>query len=151
MNVSGRLATLKHTALITVSGAAGWSPPHFPSLYLLMGVLLVSLWWVSWLLQLVVMRFLTAFRLHLEVGANTVVLRHGAAEINDTTLVHALVWRLDAGETELVGDVASSHFDNLIWGKKPYIVNIWYNMLYAFFNYILYSELNEKNPWMQIL
>lgn len=68
-------------------------------------------------MQLDVIRPLTPLRLHLEVGANTVVLRHSAAEVNDTTLISALIWRLDARETELVGDVAADHFYHLM-GQK---------------------------------
>lgn len=68
---------------------------------------------VSWLLQLDVIQLLTPVRLHLKVGSNAVVLRHGATVVDDATLVRALVWRFDAGEAELVGDVAASHFYHL--------------------------------------
>lgn len=46
---------------------------------------------VSWLLQLDVIQLLTPVRLHLKVGSNAVVLRHGATVVDDATLVRALV------------------------------------------------------------
>lgn len=114
-----RWPALKHTALITVSGAASWSPLQFPALCsVMMWVWVVPLWPVPWLLQLDVIRPLTALRHHLEVGSNTVVLRHRAAEVNDTTLIRALIWWLDARETELVGDVAADHFYHLVGTKN---------------------------------
>lgn len=129
---TGRLADLKHAALITVSGAAGWSPPQFPALSWVVGPCVVSSCLVPWLLQPDVAQPLTILRLHLEVGAHTVVLGHGAAEVNDTTLVCALVWWLDTGETELVGDVATSHFDHLMRTYiyvRTYCIRVWFALV----------------------
>lgn len=116
--------TLKHTALIAVSGAVSWSPLQFPGLCLVVSVRVdcVPLRPVPRFLQLDVIRPLSLLRLHLEVGSDTVVLRHRAAEINDTTLVRALVWRLDAGQAQLVGDVAAGHFHHLVGTKDDLFI-----------------------------
>ena len=105
---------LQPTALTAVSGAVSWSPLQFPALCLVVGVWLAPMWPLPFLLPLDLFRPLTAPRLHSEEGANTVLLRHRAAEVDDSTLVRALVWRLDTGETELVGDVAAGHFYHLM-------------------------------------
>lgn len=85
-----RLSTLQHTALITVSVAAGRPPLQLPALRLVVGVL--PLRPVCWLLQPDAVQPPTpGVRLHVEVGGDPVVLRHGAAEVDDTTLVRALV------------------------------------------------------------
>lgn len=39
--------------------------------------------------------------------------RPSVAEVDDAALVRALVRRLHAGQTQLVGDVAASHFHHL--------------------------------------
>lgn len=100
---------LKRTALVTVSGAAGWS------------------------LQL--LRLRAALRLHLEEGPDAVLLRHGAAEVDDAALVRALVWRFDTWEAELVGDVAAGHFHYLMQRNNFHIsYSSQYLMLFFFSN-----------------
>lgn len=56
-----------------------------------------------------------ALRHHLQVGSDAVVTRAlDVAEVNDAALVRALVRRLDSGEAEFVGDVASYNLHNLM-------------------------------------
>lgn len=92
-----RWTALKRTALIAVSGAISQSPLQFPVLCLVVvmvvGVARSPLRPAPWLLRLGVFRprALASLGLHLQVGTNAMVLRHSAAEVNDATLVRALV------------------------------------------------------------
>lgn len=73
-----------------------------------------------------------ALRHHLQVGSDAVVTcALDVAEVNDAALVRALVRRLDSGEAEFVGDVASYNLHNLMkvdgqknkqTNKKTYIM-----------------------------
>jgi len=56
---------------------------------------------------------------HLQAGVRAVppLPRHAAAEVDDAALVRALVRRRDAGEPQLVGDVAAGDFHHLMGTK----------------------------------
>lgn len=100
-----RAPTLQHAALVTVSVAATSRPPlQLPALCLMLGVRVRRVRWmrvvplrpVPWLLQpdsADAIQPLSApgVGLHVEEGGHPVVLRHAAAEVDDTTLVRALV------------------------------------------------------------
>lgn len=51
--------------------------------------------------------------LHVQVSPNVMALGHRAAEVDDATLVRALVRRLDAGQAQPVWNVAAGHFHHL--------------------------------------
>lgn len=108
--------TLQPTAVSTVRGGTGGLHP-LPAFCVVMARLKVPPWLGLRLLLFDPAWLLTAVRFHLEVSTNAVVLRQAAAVVDDPTLIRTLVWWLDAGEAELVWDVASSHFDHL---KKMY-------------------------------
>lgn len=116
-----RRPTLKHTAFSAVSGTIGRSPLQLPAVCLALGARLSR----APLSPVARFPWLGPFRpvplaslsLHLEVGPHAVVLCHGAAEVDDAALVRALVRRLDAGEAELVRDVAAGHFHHL-WRER---------------------------------
>lgn len=104
--------TLQRTAVSTVRGAAGGSHQS-PAFCLVTARLKVPPWQ-----ELCIPLFdpvwpPNAVRLHLEVSADPVVLHHRAGEVDDPTLIRALVRWLDIGEAELVWDVAPGHFYHL--------------------------------------
>lgn len=51
--------------------------------------------------------------LHLQVRPHAMVAQLAVAEVDDAAFVRALVRRLHAGQTELVGDVASGNLHHL--------------------------------------
>lgn len=104
-----RLDPLQYAAVITVSDALARSSLQFLDPCVTLRNRLMFLMF----LQTNDVQLVTSLRLHVEVRADTVVLHHGAAVVDDTTFVRALVWRPDTGQTELVGDVAAGHFYNL--------------------------------------
>lgn len=58
-------------------------------------------------------------RHHLQAGSDAVVARaHVVTEVDDAALVGALVRRLDPGEPQFMGDVASYNLNNLVEIKQ---------------------------------
>lgn len=61
-------------------------------------------------------------RHHLQVGSDAVVAgTFVIAEVDDTTFIDALIRRLDSGEAEFMGDVASYNLHNLEKRNKYFI------------------------------
>lgn len=60
---------------------------------------------------------------HLQIGPDTVVAGTCViAEVNDAAFIGALIGRLDSGEAQFMGDVASNNFHNLVKTKEEGMV-----------------------------